>query len=771
MRKFRMVLFAMGVAVGIALLVAGCSTTSAIPEGEQLYAGLKKIEYTNSEGGKHFTATQEEVEAALAAAPNGAFFGSSYYRTPLPWRLWLWNATEGKKGFAHWLNKTFTSYPTLMSDVNPAVRAQIAKTTLVNNGYFRGTVSYEEITKKNPKEGKIAYTISPNHLFTIDTLTYANFPSEMDTLVQGAKDESLLHVGDGFTTERLELERQRVSRLLRNNGYYYYQSGYASYLADTLARPGGVSLRLQMADSLDSRATRQWYLGATDVYLYRKGVKVTYDSIRHKDLTIHFNGRRPLMSPRVVLGSLRLRPHSLFSQEAYEESLNRLTGNENFSSIDFVFTPRDTLATCDTLDMAIHCMMSKPWDFSLEGKVTGKTSSRIGPGLELILSRRNLFRYGEKLSLDVYGNIEWQFGGGGGTNSNSKVNSYEYGVDLTLELPRLFPFKSRRRWYSSPSTIIKLSDEVINRGDYFNRNIVSAEYTWNFQPSATSKHEFSPIIIEYDHMNRTTERFDSILKDNPYLMMSMKDQFIPKMRYTYIYSSPATYRNPITWSVTLSEASNIISLFYMMAGRGWNEKDKNLIKNPYAQFLKLETDFTKTWRVSEHTDLVAHLSGGIIWAYGNSEDAPYSEQFYVGGANSIRAFTVRAIGPGRYHTNDAGLSYVDQTGDLKLVGNLEYRPRIFGSLYGAVFLDVGNIWKIRNDGYRGKDAMFHWNSLWRDVAVGTGVGLRYDLDFFVIRVDWGIGLHMPYDTGKHGFFNINKFWKSTSLHLAIGYPF
>ncbi len=754
------------------VVLVGCSTTSAIPDGEQLYAGMKKIEYVNQEGGKHFAETQVEVEAALAAAPNGAFLGSSYYRTPLPWRLWLWNATEGKKnGFARWLNKTFTSYPVLMSDVNPAVRAKIAQTTLVNNGYFRGTVAYEEISKKNPKEGKIAYTIAPNQLFTIDTISYANFPTPMDTLIRSSLAASYLHKGDGFSTEKLELERQRLSSVFRNNGYYYYQSAYASYLADTISKPDVVNLRLQLADSIDTRATRKWYLGATDVYFYRKGVRKTYDSIQYKDLTIHFNGKRPLMSPRVVLGSLKFRPHGEFSEEAYEESLNLLTGNENFSSIDFLFTPRDSTATCDTLDMAIHCMFSKPWDLSLEGKITGKTSSRIGPGLELILSRKNLLRYGEKLSLDLYGSIEWQFGGGG-SSSHDKVNSYEYGVDLTLELPRLLtPFKVRRRWYSTPSTIIKLSGQVINRGEYFSRTIISGEYTYAMQISATKKHIFSPLIIEYDLMSHTTAKFRDILDDNPYLMMSMKDQFIPKMRYSFIYSSPAAYRNPIMWEVTLSEASNIIPLFYMAAGRGWGEKNKSLIKNPYAQFLKVETDFTKKWRVSEHSDLVGHISAGVIWAYGNSEEAPYSEQFYVGGANSIRAFTVRAIGPGRYHTSDTGLSYVDQTGDLKLVGNIEYRPRLFGNLYGAVFIDVGNIWKLKDDGYRGKEAMIHWNSIWRDMAVGTGIGLRYDLEFFVIRLDWGIGLHMPYDTGKNGFFNIRKLKDCNSLHLAIGYPF
>lgn len=756
----------------ILLAVAGCSTTSALVDGEQLYTGLKKIEYIDYESNQHFISTQEEIEAALAAAPNGAFFGSSYYRTPFPWRLWLWNATEGKEsGVARWLNHTFTSPPVLMSDVNPKLRAKIAQTTLVNNGYFRGYVDYESLTMKNPKEGKIAYKVHMNHLFTVDSVTYRRFPLPMDSIIRAERPASYLKKGDGFSIANLDLERQRLSMLFRNNGYFYYKPGYASYLADTLATPGAVSLRLQMIDSIDSKVSRKWYIGNTDIYLRKQFDREVPDTIRRRSLTIHFKGKSAPMRPRVILSDLKLRRNQLYSEDAYRESLSRITANENFSSVDFRFTPRDSSATCDTLDMAIDCVFNKPYDISLEGRFTGKTTSRIGPGAELTFSRRNAFKYGEKLSFNIFGSIEWQTGGSGGS-SNVGVNSYEYGTNVTLELPRLLlPFMKRRRWFTAPTTVIKASNQVINRGSFFNRHIMSGELTYSIQPNATTKHIFSPFILEYDYMNRMTDEFEQILNDNPYLKISMMDQFVPKIRYTFIYTSPSNYKNPIRWETTVSESANLISLGYMLAGKGWNEKEKNLIKNPYAQFLKIETDFTKKWHVSDHTDIVGHINVGAIWSYGNSTDAPYSEQFYVGGANSIRAFTVRAIGPGRYHTDVAGLSYLDQTGDVKFVANLEYRPRLFGNLYGAMFIDAGNIWALKDNGYRGEDSVFKLKSVFKDIAVGTGIGIRYDMDFFVIRVDWGIGLHMPYDTGKSGFFNIQRFKDSQSLHLAIGYPF
>ena len=205
----------------------------------------------------------------------------------------------------------------------------------------------------------------------------------------------------------------------------------------------------------------------------------------------------------------------------------------------------------------------------------------------------------------------------------------------------------------------------------------------------------------------------------------------------------------------------------MAAGRKWSEKGKNMFKNPYAQFVKIETDLRKTWQVADHAQLVAHINGGIIWSYGNSQSSPYSEQFYVGGANSIRAFNVRSIGPGRYYTNQSRLSYLDQTGDIKLQANVEFRPRIFGNLYGAVFLDAGNVWAMRDDGYRA-GSKFNIKNIFKETALGTGIGVRYDLDFFVLRLDWGIGLHLPY---KSGFYNMPSFGDSQSLHFAIGYPF
>ena len=760
--------------IGI-LLLASCSTTKNLREGDQLFIGLTKIEYNNADeddkNTDHYVTTKEEVEASLATAPNGALFGSSYYRTPFPYGLWIWNAFSGSKNkIAQWITKTFGKAPVLMRQVNPELRASVAQSVLHNHGYLNGKVSYKVVPQKNPKKAKIGYTVDFGPLYTIDSLEYLSFPSEADSLIRKTMDEALIGKGSPLDASAMDAERNRLSKIFRNNGYYFYQPGFASYLADTTAVPGKAQLRLQMADNLPGIALRKWYIGRINIDIRKQFMEQLTDSFSHRYFTVRFKGKRPPIRPRIILADLKLRPRQLFSYDKYTESLNKINGSGQFSSVEFNFTPRDTTGLCDTLDINLSCTFGKPYDFYIETNYKNKINGRHGPELVVGFVKRNAFRGGEKLDINLHGSYEWEQGGNvNGAGGN--MNSYEYGIDASIEFPRLIvPFLKRRRYFTTPSTYAKVSMNVLNRPDYFKMHTFSAEWTYTWQRSIKWRHEFSPLTLQYQKLNRTTAKFDSILYENPYLQTSMQNVFIPKMHYTLTYSSAAHSRNPLVWETTITEAGNILTLGYMAAGNKWSDTDKELFKNPYAQFLKLETDISKTWAVGEKSHLVAHANAGIIYSYGNSRTAPYSEQFYVGGANSIRAFAVRSIGPGSYTTDVSRLSYLDQTGDIKLQLNLEYRFNLFGGLYGAAFIDAGNVWALRDDGYR-HGSQFKLKNALKEMALGTGVGIRYDLDFLVLRLDWGVGLHVPYETGKSGFYNIPKFKDGQALHLAVGYPF
>ncbi len=777
-------------------LFTGCSSTSALKDGEQLFTGLKPIEYVGNEKGGYVDTVKEEMEYALASAPNGALLGSSYYRTPFPVRLWIWNAfSQSEGGVAKWITKVFGSKPKLMSNVNPQLRAQVAEHQLDKYGYFDAKVGYDVVTLSNPKEAKVAYKIDLGHLWTLDTLSYLNFPAHGKQLIDSTMSSALIGKGSPFNVSKLEQERQRLTRLFRNNGYYFYQNGYASYLADTLAVPGKVQMRLMMADSIDSMATRQWYIGNININFRKQMMEEMTDSFVRRYLSFRYAGRKMPIRAGVVLRELKLRPRRLYMVDNETAAKQGLQAMGLFSYTNLQFTPRsmqvvDSLGHVeyrDTLDANIDLVFDKPYDFYVEANAKAKTTGRVGPELVVGLTKRNAFRGGEKLDINLHGSHEWQTIQGQGGSSN-KINSYEYGSDVSLQFPNIITpwnaFRTMaqnerrfrnghmpRRYYGTPTTTVKAAMNVINRAGFFRRHVVSGELTYNWATSYQHHHSFSPLILSYEYMNATTEKFDSIMTNNAYVLTSMADRFVPKMSYTYTYNSPKNYQSPIVWTTTVSEAGNLVSLGYMAAGKKWNSQYKKLFKNEYSQFLKVETDLVKYWRLNENSTLVGHLDAGLIWSYGNSSQAPYTEMFYVGGANSIRAFSVRGIGPGEQDYTAISNKYANilRTGDIKLQANIEYRPRLYGDLYGALFVDAGNVWM--KDGEFSSYEKFQFDKFYKQLAWGTGVGLRYDMGMFVVRVDWGIGLHLPYDTGKKGFYNISSFKKAQSLHLAVGYPF
>lgn len=777
-------------------LLSSCITTDSVPEGDQLFTGLKKISYDrdtlrhSSIATLHEADTRAEVEAALATAPNGNIFGSSYYHAPFSWRLWVYNRFNGHTSpFAKWMMKSFGKPPVLMSQVNPALRASVAQSVLRSAGYFRGNVAYERITLHNPRKGKMAYHVHLDSLFTFDSIAYVGYPAAQQHLIDSTSNEAAIQRGAPFTATALETERSRIGNLMRNNGYYYFTPAYTTFQADTVHADCRAQMRVKLAADVPEEALRQWYIGNIDIHLRRSFADRLTDSLARGHLNIHYSGRQSPIRPRVLLKNMRLFPRRVYSYEKYQETLAKMNATGVFSSVDILFTPRDR----DTLDLRMNCTFDKPYDFYFETNLNARTIGRYGPEVKVGFTRRNAFRGGESLDVNLHGNYEWQNNSGGGN-----MNSYQYGLDAAVEFPRIIaPFYDSdrvrrgkdgrprpRRFFATPTTLAKLSFDIVNRPDYYRMHIAAGEWTYRWQPSAESRHELSPLTLKYQRINTSTDAFRQIMQQNAYQAKAMEDQFIPKMRYTYTYTSPATRRSPIRWETTLAEAGNATALYdVLIQGNSWNQTGKTLFRNPYAQFLRIETDLTKTWTLSPTSSVVGHVNAGVIRAFGNTDtdEAPFSELFYAGGANSIRAFSVRGIGPGDFNGTTGGNSqrqfnYILQNGDLKFIANLEYRTRLFGNLGGAVFIDAGNVWRWHNfddvlSPSATADADDNSVSLPQQVALGTGVGLRYDLGFLVIRVDWGLALHMPYKTSRSGYFNVDRFSDAHTLHFAVGYPF
>lgn len=769
--------------IGLALLLVGCSTTKHLSQGELLYIGQKKMIIENPSNTAVGELAMIEIEAALEKAPNSSFLGSSTKRIPFPVGLWIYNGfVKYEKGFGKWIFNRFAATPVYLSTVNPEIRAKAASNLLHDYGYFDGTVNYKTfIDNKDSLKAKIQYTVDMKSPYDIDTVYYERFNPEMRQLMERGRRLSLITPGQQFNVNNLDEERTRVSTLLRNRGYYYFRPTYLTYQADTtLVNGEHISLKLIPIKGLPAAAQRPYFLGNLSVYLYGKGGEQPNDSITYKDMDVHFYNKlqvRPNMLYRWLHYQYYVRssaarvntPVGLYNQNRHTRIQERLSQLNIFRYMDMQYVARDTTNVSDTLDMKVQATFDKPLDAELELNVTTKSNDQMGPGASFSVTRNNVFGGGETWNVKLKGSYEWQTSG----NGNSLMNSWEMGLSTALTFPRVvFPTFGGREYNFRATTTLRLYIDQLNRAKYYQLLSFGGNTSYDFQPTRTSKHSLTPFRLTFNVLRNQSEAFQQVITQNPALYVSMRNQFIPAMEYTYTYDNASLrqVRNPIWWQTTVTSAGNVTSVIYRILGQPLDKKEKSLLGAPFAQFLKLNTQLRYLWKIDKNQSIAARVAGGIIYSYGNATVAPYSEQFYVGGANSVRAFTVRSIGPGGYQPNKDRYSFIDQTGDIRMEANIEYRPRLVGHLYGAIFLDAGNVWLLRKDNDR-PDSQLKLSSFLNQVALGTGVGLRYDLDYLILRLDCGIGLHAPYATQKKGYYNIPTFGNSLGVHFAIGYPF
>ena len=763
----------------LAIFLAACSTTRYVPDGEQLYTGIRKMEFTDagtnavSETGK--TAINE-IGYALECPPNGSFLGSSRTRL-LPVGLLFYNAFhDSKNGIGRWLFKTFAKEPVLISDVTPELRANVATDILKYYGYFNGKVeSTVDTSHKNPKKADVTYRITFNAPSTYDTIAHVGFPHAVDSIITGTLRSAYIKDGRQFNAASMEKERERISDLLRNNGYYHFQPSYIRFLADTINTPGKVSLRVQPVSNIPGDSYRAYRIGDISIRVMDNGYSagntagLKADTFARRNFSYIYYGRKMPVRAGSLLRNIAMRQGELYSQDSQQRALQMLTQMNLFSSISFNMTPRKE---SDTIDVNVIAQLDKPYDFTFELNATSKSNSQIGPGSKITLAKKNVFRGGETLKLSLTGSYEWQ------TDDRIKgraavVNSWEMGADVSLTFPRLFFPIIHRRYLRVPSTTsLRIYTDQMNRSGFFRMIRSGGDATYTIYSSNTSTHTVIPLRLTYDMLLKTTEKFDSIVADNRAIQNSFRNQFIPAMQYTYTYDESNTRHRNKTWlEVSLTSAGNATSLIYWAFGDPLDKKNKNILGNPYAQFIKGTAELRKLWKISNSHYIANRIMIGAIHSYGNAEYSPYSEQFYIGGANSLRAFTVRSVGPGSYRPKEnSRYSYLDETGTLKFEMNVEYRFRLVGDLHGAVFVDAGNIWLLKKDPER-PGGEFRLDGFAEQLALNTGFGIRYDLQFLVLRVDFGLGLHAPYKTKRNGYFNLNPVGDGFAWHFGIGYPF
>ena len=441
---------------------------------------------------------KSEVEGVLAYTPNNSLMGSSYYRQPLAIGLWTYNKyLYSEKRFGRWMFNAFAANPIYITTVNPRVRSQVAQNTLRNFGYFRGRVSHDTIPQRHPRKAKISYDVHPGELFHLDSVAYLNFPPVADSLLRWWMWQSRVKKGEPFSVPNLDAERTRLSTLFRENGFYYFRPEHIHYRADTVARPLHVQLQVMPSDQMTEQVQRQYKMGRTQINVYEYGARELTDTLkpleklsrrmrrmiararkRHPELFAQRNMRRepsvvmaysgtpgrPPLKMRAIRRFIAYKPGDLYSLSTQEMVQKNLSGMGIFSQLNMRYMPRDTTATCDTLDVEITARLDKPYDSVFKGNVATKSNGLVGPGLSFSMSKLNVFRGAETLSFEAHGSYEWMTGAQMKGKSNL-LNSFEYGTSLNLTYPRLLlmglGYRFNRR--AKATTTYKLSADWMNR--------------------------------------------------------------------------------------------------------------------------------------------------------------------------------------------------------------------------------------------------------------------------------------------------------------------
>lgn len=765
-------LFLIALTVALLMMAGGCSTTANISVDDPLYNGLK-LDLHPTDNEKLPAEMVTDITSAVNVKPNNPWpLLTPYKRNPFPLGLWVYNNwNDSTKGLKGWLYRKFVEQPVLISDARPEMRVKMIESILDNNGYFGSSATYSLKPAKNPKKASIVYDVNVSKPYLLDSIQLFkgndHLSQYIDTL---ARRSRYLVKGERFCVDSLSAERVRIANALRNRGYYFFKPEYIEFEADSIMNPGQIALRLTLAQNMPNLAKYRYKLGNIHTYVLRQSNRRpgTPDTLNTQkgELIVYRPAR---LRENMIPSCITFREGRYFSVRNMDRTQQRLARLGIFNNIQIQAVPTDTSASNPTLDVFITCQFDRKMEVSMEANVTSKSNSYLGPGLVFGVTNNNLFGGAEKLTVQLNANYEWQTGS---HTKGSVFNSYEFGLNGTLSFPRLLAPKFIRRTNRELNwTNISLGADLMNRPHYFKLAEFNAGISYEWHPSRNVLNQLTLFNLTYNKLLHTTVEFDSIMNANPAVALSFQSQYIPKLSYTYTlnkYLERANI-NGINFTFTVTEAGNVFDGIYKLCGV---KGEKKLFGTPFSQFVKAQAQLVYNRRLIRGSDqwLVSRIFIGAAHAYGNSREVPYSEQFYIGGANSIRAFTVRSLGPGSYRAPQSMQNgYFDQTGTFKLELNSEYRFPIISVLHGAVFVDAGNIWLLKNDPQR-PGGLLQGKTFLKDIALGTGAGLRVDIGMLVIRGDLGYGLHAPYYNGTNHYFNI-KFKKAFAFHLAIGYPF
>ena len=758
------------------LLIYSCGIEKYIPEGEQLYTGAE-LELETVSDLKDIKEVKTELFNLIEPSPNATFLGMK------PALFFHYKAQREKPGFFYkFLNKSFGEEPVYFSDVNTERVEELILNRLDNNGFF-----YSRSDSETTIDGKFAsvnYSASLPEAYVLE-----NYNLESDSLpiykeIEKMLPETALVKGDRFDLDLLKAERARLNNGLKQRGYYNSQEDLLIFEADTNQyKNKKFDLFLRLKKDVPARASIPYTIDSITVYpnysIEGDTLPLIKNNVTQVD-SIDFVQNELYFKPELLKSYLLFNEGDLYDASISKQTSNRLSALGSYKYVNIQYTELDTTATDgDGGSLAANIYLAPLTKRSIRAELQAITKSNgfTGPGILLTHSNRNVFNGGETFSVSANFSYESQLSSG----NNSSLSSIAGGISADLIIPRSIPFSPSRFKYAVPKTKISLGLDFLQRSQLFTLNSVNGSFGYTWKENQYVYHQLDPISINYSRLTNVTDEFQTILDDNPFLSLSFEQQFIAGLLYNFTYDEVSNINKeyPVYFATNFDLAGNMLNLV--------SGSLKTIFGSEYAQYAKIDADFRFYMRWQKERTLVSRIYAGWGLPYGNSQTLPFVKQFYSGGPYSVRAFNIRSLGPGNFNaqTENATTDYFDQSGNLKLEANVEYRFPLFSYLRGAFFIDAGNVWltgnysDIEDDQLRSSfsqtlftDGQFEKDWL-KEVAAGVGFGLRLDIQNFVIRLDLASPLRVPY-LPENNRWNVPFFGNvdnNMTLNFAIGYPF
>ena len=729
--------------LGAMVFFSSCSSTKYVPKDQYLLKSVK----VKSESNYHDINTLA-LRNYVRQMPNSRWF--SLYKLPLA--VYSLSGRDSTK----WINRTLKSMgeaPVVFDSLSSVQTCADLAQQLKNEGFLDAQVRLQVSTKG--RKAKVEYLLQPGEPYFVDSIGYAIQDTTIARILsqQGAS-ASLLYKGMKFDVSKLDAERKRISTLLSDSGYYRFHKDYITYQADSISHSRLINLTLHLALY---QLPNEEYVPHTRYWMRH----INYGSGSPGDNQIH-------LRQHVLQECTHLHSGSPYSASGLQNTYNHFGRLQavKYTNITFKQVP-----DADSLDCQILLQNNKPSTLSFQPEGTN-TAGDLGAAASLTYQNRNLFRGSEVLSVQLRGAYEAIRGLEGYSNQNF----VEYSAEAKLQFPRFIsPFVNRRiRRLVNATSEVSLLYDMQDRPE-FHRRLLSAawRYKWSF-PHRKDKFQVDVLDLNYVFMPWISETFhNEYLRNdnnrNAILRYNYEDLFITKIGFGYSVTKGNT-----AFKSNIETSGNLLSL----ASRMWNAKKDELghyqvFNIAFAQYVKCDLDLSHVLMIDKNNQLVFHAGLGVAYPYGNSTVMPFEKRYFSGGANSVRGWTVRSLGPGQYKEQDGRINFINQTGDMKLDLNAEYRTYLFWKFNGALFVDAGNIWTIRQyDEQPG--GQFSFKDFPRQLAVSYGLGLRLNFDYFILRFDLGMKAVNPaYEAEDDEHYPVlhPNFKRDYAFHFAVGMPF